>query len=104
MTTRTTARDRQKAKAADRAGIWVLQLAEAIDRLGTNLAGKLTRTERAQMRRVGRLMLAAADGVSSGVLLAAILELAAVVLVQVEVRRGLEAWRRRMPVRRPPRR
>lgn len=94
MTPPTTARDRQQAQAADRFGVWVLQLADAMDQLGTNLAGKLTRTERAQMRRVRGLMLAAADGVSSGVLLAAMLELTSTLLVQVEL------TRRRMPVRR----
>jgi hypothetical protein len=85
MTARTTARGRQSATAAARAGVWVLQLAETIDHLGHALAGKLTRTERAQMRRAGRLMLAAADGVSSIVLLAAILKLASRALVRVEV-------------------
>jgi hypothetical protein len=98
MTTPTTARDRQNAKAADRVGGWILQLADTLDQLGTNLAGKLMRTERAQIRRVRRLMLAAADGVSTQVLLVAILELASTLLMQVE------SWRRPRPVTRRRRR
>jgi hypothetical protein len=92
VTTPTLARDRQQAQAADRVGGWILQLADTLDHLRTNLAGKLTRTERAQIRRVRRLMLAAADGVSTQVLLVAILELASTLLVQVE------SWRRPRPV------
>jgi hypothetical protein len=101
MTTPTTARDRQKATTADRFGLWIVQLADAIDDLGTNLVAKLTRRERAQKRRVVRLMLAAADGVSSPVLVAAILTLASSALVGMEVTRlmGMEVMRGREPRR-----
>jgi hypothetical protein len=104
MTTHMTARDRQKAKAADRFGVWVLQLADTLDQLGNSVAERMTPMERAQLRRVRRLMLAAADGVCGGMLLAAILELASAALVGVEGLRRLEARRERPPVsRRQPR-
>jgi hypothetical protein len=88
-------RDRRKAKAADRFGVWIFQLADAIDNLETSVVAKFTRTEQAQKRRVARLMLAAADGVSPPVLLAAILTLASAALVGMEVTRrmGVEVMR-----------
>jgi tryptophan synthase alpha subunit len=104
LTTPTTAHDRQKAQAADRFGVWIFQLAETMTHLGNSVLGQLTQTERAQLRRVRGLMLAAADGVSRAVLLTALLELASAVLVQVEGLRRLEARRERPPVPRRRRR
>jgi hypothetical protein len=87
--------------AADRFGVWIFQLADAIDDLGSSVVANFTRRERAQKRRVVRLMLAAADGVSPPVLVAAILTLTSSALVGMEVTRlmGVEVMRGREPRR-----